>query len=187
MSELIQDADGQFRGAPLIDAERTGFHPAESLYECADGWIAVVARDEPMAARLAAALGLLELGQRAQWGDGERRQIGACLRRLSVEEALSLLERTEVWAERCVQDGLEAMMAEPRAHADGVLTDVDDPRYGKVTGLLGPLMTFSRSRIDAGGLRPFPEIGQHTREVLHDIGYSDAKVDELQAAKVIVA
>ena len=61
ISELIQRSDGQFVGAAPLNQEQTGGHPAEQLYEAADGWLAVAARDTPMARRF---LGVLDLGQR---------------------------------------------------------------------------------------------------------------------------
>ena len=61
LSELVQRSDGQFVGAAPLNHEQTGYHPAEQLYEAADGWLAVAARDAAMARRM---LDALNLGQR---------------------------------------------------------------------------------------------------------------------------
>jgi crotonobetainyl-CoA:carnitine CoA-transferase CaiB-like acyl-CoA transferase len=34
-------------------------------------------------------------------------------------------------------------------------------------------------------LRPTPDLGQHTSEVLHDLGYSDAAIADLRARAVV--
>ena len=61
LSELIQRSDGGFVGAEPLNHEQTGYHPAEQLYEAADGWLAVAARDAAMARRF---LEVLNLGDR---------------------------------------------------------------------------------------------------------------------------
>jgi len=73
LSELVQRSDGQFVGAASLNHERTGYHPAEQLYEAADGWLAVAARDAAMARRL---LDVLNLGSASP-----RRAIMGCRRR----------------------------------------------------------------------------------------------------------
>jgi crotonobetainyl-CoA:carnitine CoA-transferase CaiB-like acyl-CoA transferase len=56
LSELVQNAGGDFSGADPLNRTCTGRHPAEALYQVCDGWIAIAARDEETAGRLVEAL-----------------------------------------------------------------------------------------------------------------------------------
>jgi crotonobetainyl-CoA:carnitine CoA-transferase CaiB-like acyl-CoA transferase len=38
---------------------------------------------------------------------------------------------------------------------------------------------------DAPGVRPAPRLGEHTEEILHELGYSPAAIQELEAQQVI--
>ncbi|MET0497930.1 MAG: SDR family NAD(P)-dependent oxidoreductase [Steroidobacteraceae bacterium] len=182
MSELIGHADGRFSGVSRLDPAQTGFHPAESLYQARDGWIAVAARDADSAQRLADAL-LLWLPPRSQWGAGERRLIAASIRDRSTKDILSLLRAAGVWAERCVEDGWSALVDDEVARDKGLVVEVDDPHYGRVVGCLGSLVNFSRS--EAGAARSAPRLGQHSEEVLLELGYSAAHIQRLRDCRAI--
>lgn len=185
MSELVQSQDRVFHGAPVLNRDGTGFHPAQSLYQTCDAWVAVAARDEAMAGRLAGVLNLGDLGARATWAEQARECIATRIREHATADLLALLARADVWAERCVDGGLAAMLADPHARDDGLLIDLDDPRYGRITGAQGPLMRFSRSRVDGQRFKSFPGVGADTRQLLGELGFADREIDTLMAQRAI--
>ena len=140
MSELVQAADGTWRGAPPLDRRRSGFHPAEAIYSTADGWIALAARSDAMAAALARALALDLPPSRAAWGEGERDSITAALIPRCQADLLALLHAAGVWAEACVEDGWSR-----RTSGDVGLERCDDPVLGEVIHRAGAGVSFSRS------------------------------------------
>ena len=82
LSELVQRPDGKFEGAPPVNAQQTGYHPAEQLYEAADGWVAIAARGDRMARSL---LEVLRLGEsistpRSSWSDDAAAAISKAVR-----------------------------------------------------------------------------------------------------------
>ncbi|WP_322046570.1 CaiB/BaiF CoA-transferase family protein [Paraburkholderia sp. J67] len=186
MSELIRTARGEFSGAPLLDAAQTGFHPAESLYRAQDGWIAVAARDDAMCERFAAALGLAGLGPRAHWSERTRETFALAIARWQREALLAALAAADVWAEACVEDGWAALQDKPQARALGLLSDAADRRYGRVTGVLGPLMQFTRTPPRSGTDVSAPGVGEHTRALLTELGYASADIEALLQQRVIV-
>ncbi len=102
-----------FEGAPVLNHEQTGYHPAEQLYEAADGWVAIAARDEAMARKLIDALGLVNAvtTPRSEWSDEVGRAIAVAVRKHPVAELLATLERVGVWAEACCANGEEDLPA----------------------------------------------------------------------------
>jgi crotonobetainyl-CoA:carnitine CoA-transferase CaiB-like acyl-CoA transferase len=175
LSELIQDADGTFTGAPLLNREQTGFHPAEALYRVSDGWIAVAARTDQAAAAFASALAIGAVPDRSQWGDPEARKISAKLRCLSIEDALTRLTAKGVWAEKCHEGAWDRLRTSTAARARGLVIEVDDPLFGRIEGSFGLPVHFSRSAMPLDTLRSAPAPNADARQILTEIGMSESK------------
>lgn len=178
MSELVRGEDGRFVGAKVLDSTRRGFHPWESLYETEDGWIALVAPTDSMARALATALDLAdELGPRRDWAERERDLIAERISALTTDKALEVLHTAGVWASACVTDGWREMARDPQAHADGSVVTVEDPDAGTSTYLGGlPYLSVDKgSRVRVEG----PRVGEHTRQILLELGYEPARIEEL--------
>lgn len=184
MSELIQAPNGEFKGAPLLDARQRGLHPAEALYRTQDGWLAVVAPSGDSARALASALGLHALAEqpRATWGDAAFAELDAAFERCDTSSALALLEAAGVWCEPCAVGRDSEWMSHQFLRDQGVVKQRRHPRMGELTeiGLL-----FRMERSATGGQRPPPEPGEHTRDILLELGYSLSEVDTLFAERVV--
>jgi crotonobetainyl-CoA:carnitine CoA-transferase CaiB-like acyl-CoA transferase len=163
MSELIRAPDGAFIGAPALDQTQTGIHPAESLYQTSDGWIAIAARSAEMAGALADLLGLPLPAKRAAWRAAERERIAARVASWSTAALLSELESAGVWAEACVRDAWETSLQE-----HGVVRTMNDELYGEVVHCIGPLVEFSRSNTVAAA-RLSPQPGQDGKAILAEL------------------
>ena len=74
------------------------------------------------------------------------------------------------------------MIADPQVAAREMVIEVDHPRAGR-TRALGMPIKFSDARADM--TRPAPLLGQHSREVLDQLGYSAAEIDALQRAGAV--
>jgi len=150
-----------------LDRTQTGFNPAESLYQTADGWIAIAARSDSMAAALSQVLEVqLPIG-RAAWGDAERAQIASRIASWASQRLLDTLEAAGIWAEACACDAWESGLE------GGIVRTMKDERYGQVLHCIGPLVQFSRSKtVHAARLTSEP--GQDTRAVLAEHGVSAA-------------
>lgn len=184
-SELVWSPVSGFTGAPLLDRELTGTHPAQALYHARDGWIAVAARDDGMAYRLASTLGLPSLpAARADWGPRERTLIARAARAWELKKLLDALRANAVWAQACVNDGWSSVI-EARAGPLGARAEVvEDRRYGRVRGLVGTLVEFDDARVGREHLRAAPTLGEHTPELLQELGRSEAQVADLVRRRI---
>ena len=79
---------------------------------------------------------------------------------------------------------LGEMAAHPHTAASGIVQRYDHPAYGALNTVAQPLkFDGRRSGVD----RPPPLLGQHSREILLEAGYSPAELDDLLASKVVQA
>jgi crotonobetainyl-CoA:carnitine CoA-transferase CaiB-like acyl-CoA transferase len=70
---------------------------------------------------------------------------------------------------------------DPHMQARGIVRDVDHPRLGKMRAVRNPIL------LDHDGpdlQRPSPMLGEHSEELLRELGYSPAAIGELVAAGV---
>lgn len=183
MSELIRSPQGAFTGAPLMNNAQTGPHPAERFYQTADGWIAVAARTNEMAQAMARLLGLSP-GPRNAWGAEESAQIAAQVRTRNTQELLAALAEAKVWAEVCVEDGWREVREDSLARRAGLVQAMQESHYGEVT-CVGTLFTLARSGAGSANPMPAPTLGQHTRQILAELKFSAADIDDLYRRGIV--
>lgn len=73
---------------------------------------------------------------------------------------------------------------DPQVQAMELLREFEHPVVGPVVMANSPLRM---SGGETGTRRPSPALGQHSREVLREVGYSDAEIEELIARQVVRA
>lgn len=66
--------------------------------------------------------------------------------------------------------------ADPQMLANDVFVDVDDPRYGRFQTVNSPMSLDGAAKVKPS---PAPGLGEHTEEVLSDLGYSSEEVQRL--------
>jgi len=79
---------------------------------------------------------------------------------------------------------LDEMLAHPQTAARGIIQDLHNPWLGDIKAVAYPV-TFDRQPRDAG--TPQPMLGEHSREVLAEIGYGPSEVAGMEADGVVVA
>ena len=161
-------------------------HPLNAPYQAfraSDGWITVGAANQENWLRLLEALEAQELRDNPRFANNADR-----MRNLPalVAALTPLFERRTVdeWLLRLEQSGVPAgpvldiaqMHADPQALAREMIVETTHATAGQVKAIGLPIK-FSET---PGGVRnAAPVLGQHTREVLRGLGYSDEEIDRL--------
>jgi crotonobetainyl-CoA:carnitine CoA-transferase CaiB-like acyl-CoA transferase len=158
-------------GRPPLDLQQTGLGPYDRLYETHDGWICVVAPDVACRARLHQVLGL---------SDGPEVDVAtleAAFRARSAAEWQERLDAAGVPAE-VARDCGTAWYDDPHAVASGWVASYDHPVWGRLEQP-GEFVSLAGTPGLIRGAPPL--IGQHTEEVLQELGYQRADIERLQA------
>ncbi|HVA62806.1 MAG TPA: CoA transferase [Terriglobales bacterium] len=160
----------------------TGIYPAR------EGHIYVSANTPHFWQALCAALELPELASDARY-DTIRKRAGraaeilpkvraAFLSRTALEWEARLGERVPCSAIRPI----EAMFDHPQVAGNGWVREYEHPVAGRYRGLASPL-EFSASPPEPA--RAAPALGEHTREILREGGFSDDEIEQLFAADCV--
>ena len=173
---------GQMRKSPTSLASM--FHPGPyGIYETRDGYLALSMSPLP---ELQAALQLAELAPLAteRFNHPAREEIARIL------EPVIRARTTREWVEYLVPRGIwaapildyEAVLDDPAVREADVVEEVEHQTAGKIRLLRFPV-EFSSGR--ASCRRIPPRSGEHTDEVLREIGYSEAEVQRFREGGVV--
>lgn len=161
-----------------------------SAYRCNDGsYVLIAANGDSIFRRLALAMGRDDLAAdaslarndgRAARQDWLDREIEAWTTARSPADVLAAMERAEVPASRIYS--IRDIVADPQYAARGMIREIATPGGGtlKVPGVVPRL-----SATPGGFARGGPRLGEHTRDVLRELGYGDDAIDALGARGVI--
>ncbi len=168
---------------PMGSAHRM-FGPYQAI-RCADGYVTLGAANKRTWERLAQALGRPDLVDRPEYAEAEDRVRNR--RRLAEEiEAITARQPRAHWMQVLEDAGVpcgpildyEEVFADPHVRERGMVQEMDHPEGGRVR-VVGPAVKLSET--PARLRRPSPRLGEHTAEVLREIGYSDAEIQDLAA------
>ncbi len=167
---LIRLADNSIAEYPRFDATQTGFGPGRRIYEVADGWIAVVAETDGQLAALRSIAGAAD-------DDG----IEAGLAVFESEKLLVELGSAGIAAEP-VREEYSFEFFDDEANRTGqLIASYDHAHFGRMEQ---PGAYWNFDDITLKFDRAAPVIGQHTREILTELGYRDDDIDAMYADRV---
>ena len=179
-SDTLLLPDGTPAARPKVDALQRGFEPGYRLYETNDGWICIVAiRDEHFA-------GLCEVLS----VDANGRTRGE----VEPELEAAFASKTAVMWSRALDDaGVPNEVANDVNNGMVGLYDADLERLGMIAEYEHPIMGRMRQFgelfhfSETPGLvhGPPPLVGQHSREILEDLGVNGAEQERLRADGVV--
>jgi crotonobetainyl-CoA:carnitine CoA-transferase CaiB-like acyl-CoA transferase len=161
---VFKTIDGYITAGTLSDSEWQGFCRASGDPELAkDARFATqAARSVNVTARIHKMGEYIAKGSSAEW-----------LERLDAADVpcAPILRRSEV-------------IGNEQVVARGLIAEFDQPTVGRVRQPK-PAARFQRHQAAIGG--PAPRVGEHSRDVLRDLGYSDKAIDQMIADKMVRA
>lgn len=168
-------------------------HPTSmptSAYRTADGHLNVAASGSVMWQRLCDAIGRPELVKDERFAKAELRAANRAALADELNAALST-RRSAEWVELLNAAGvpcgpiyaMDEVFADPQVKHLGATASVEHPTLGTLNILNQPIRL---SRTPAAVVTPTPERGDHTDEVLGELGLDAAQIARLRADKVVI-
>ena len=191
---LSSDAFTAYPGRPerrLADAGLHGLGPLDRMYPTADGWIFLVCGNEQHWHLLCEALGRPDLpGDERFSSEAGRETHGSTLAGVLEElfqgrpavEWVQLLEEAGVPCAPVEEQYAENLFTDVHALETGTIVQKSHAELGEIEQA-GPLLHFSETPGLVG--RAAPTLGQHTDDVLGELGYTPEAIAELRAMKVV--
>ncbi|HEX7288122.1 MAG TPA: CoA transferase [Candidatus Angelobacter sp.] len=168
-----------------------GFHAAPGDAFCTrDGWIVVSVIGSDMFARWARLVGRPDLVadprladdiSRANHRDVITEAMNAWLASRTTAQAIAELESARIPAGPVLD--LDQVLDDPQVKAKELLKIVDYPGAPRPVPLADTAVRLSAT---PGGIRHrAPKLGEHTNEVLAELGYNEKEIEELRAAEAV--
>ena len=172
-SETYLTADGELAPVAVLDHEQTGIEPGYRIVPVADG----LGRDRGAERR--AARGAVHGRRRRRPGGAA----GALASRAS-DELLAALEAAGIPAERVRENQRDAFFDSAQNQAAGLVARYPHPIYGSFEQ---PGALWSFGDLDVRLDRAPPTVGQHSVEILEEVGFDRAEIDRLVGEGVVVS
>ena len=178
-------------GQTVAGGDQYGLGALHRVYETSKGWLYLIAEGDEEWPALCEALGRGDLCHDSRFASPQARlesdsaladELARTFRSRSSQEWLRTLEEANVSCAPVVEGYERGFFADPHAMANDLIVENQHPTVG--------LLKTSGNSIGFGGTppirsRPPPLLGQHTREVLRELGYAQGQIDELYDKGVV--
>jgi formyl-CoA transferase len=160
------------------------------LFPTADGQINIAASGDHMFRRFCEAADAPQLLQDPDYATGQLRSKN---RKVLNERIAEITKKrpSAYWVELMNEVGvpcgplytIDQTFADPQVQHLEMARPIDHPKLGPIK-VVGQAINMTRTP-EPATLRPTPGLGQHTEEVLRELGYSEAAVADLRARAVV--
>jgi crotonobetainyl-CoA:carnitine CoA-transferase CaiB-like acyl-CoA transferase len=185
------DRDGNGLSRPRLDGMQRGITALYRLYETADGWLCLAAVTDKHWQALIGALDHAELSTDARFATAQSRSdndlalvtvLDTVFAAKSASDWFALLDEHGVPCEISDEEFGRHFFDDPEMLASGRVVTYDHPELGRFDHA-GLQIDFSDTPGRIWG--PPPLVGQHTREIMREFGYSEEEIADLCADKAI--
>jgi crotonobetainyl-CoA:carnitine CoA-transferase CaiB-like acyl-CoA transferase len=180
------------------DHLQLGLEATYRLYEARDGWVFLATPSDPEFYRFCAVAGCEEVAVDPRFASIRKRYEHRAELSLAIESVF----RTDTaahWESRLTAAGVGCVQADgsshkrflyddPQAQALGFMVPTAHPLFASSAPAgrywrHGPVVAFSETPCEEG--KPYEALGQHTVEILSDLGYTDSEIDVLREEEVV--
>lgn len=172
ISETLVGPDGELTSFARLDGQQLGVGPGDRIYRTADGWLMLQATDAAMS----------DIRQALAAKDQASLEA-----RIASTPSSAILQAARAAGANCTPVRLDqggAFFDNEANRRIGLAVTLPHTKYGKLEQP-GALWSFEGQELAFE--RAPPLIGEHTREIMKSLGFSDEKIAELEAAKAIVS
>jgi len=178
--------------APPRISRTKAYNPLWNIYRCGDGkWVALaMLQPDRYWSTLCEALGLGELIDDPRFKDMETRKLH-CEELIRILDEVFLTENSREWLQRLKNAGdiicssvntLDDLMTDPQVVENEYIVNFNHPALGEIKAV-GMPVKFGKT---PGRLRrPAPEFGQHSEEILLEVGYKWEDIVRFKDEEVI--
>lgn len=172
-SELLLLSDDSLTSTHHLTQDQTGFSLYHRIYLAGDGgWVAVAAHDEVQRSALSSVLG------------GDEAGFVAAAKAFAATDLLAAFEAVGVPADLVVyENAMHRFFDDPKSRELGLITALEQKTYGLVEqpGIFWNMGDDAPITI----VRACPEIGQHTNEIMAQLGFDQAEIAAFREKGVI--
>lgn len=191
VAHIARDAAGTALNASTLDPLQRRVTPLDGLYKTADSWICIVASTPRQISVLGREVGI-DFDGDPRFKDPEQRHVNSAALDQLLESAFALHE-TSQWLERFERAGVPAIRPVATHNNRTFHLDPQNRLTHRVSEVaydgahtLRQIDTLIRvGGVDIPPYQRAPDLGQHTAEILAEIGYQPADVDSLHRAGAI--
>jgi formyl-CoA transferase len=188
MESLLPEYDAQGYVRERSGSALPGIAPS-NLYPCKDGYVLIAGNADSLFSRLMSAIGRADLRDDPALArnDGRAAQmeriddaIAEYTKKRTLNEILEVMEKAEVPAGRIYSAA--DIAADPHFAARGMIQSIvaGDGEALKVPGIV-PKLSATPGAIRTAA----PKLGEHTEEVLRELGFSASQVEEFRRNQII--
>jgi crotonobetainyl-CoA:carnitine CoA-transferase CaiB-like acyl-CoA transferase len=184
--------DGQTHPYPRLDKDQTGIGACYRLYETADGWLQLAVVTEEQWRSLCGELHVPELVDDPRFADAAARDtnrtelealLGECFKHRTALTWMRLLADVGVPSELPVDTkGGELAFFDAEHERLGLVAEYEHPILGTMRQY-GSLIDFSETPSRARSAPPL--VGEHTQEILGELGYTTEEMTSLKDDRVV--
>ena len=174
-----------------LDGMQLGLSALYRLYQTADGWLCVAIVTEPQWRAFAAVPVARDLVEDPRFKSSELRadndkalatELEHLFATRSATQWFETLERAGIPCEVSNETFPREMFSDPEMREHELLTALKHEQLGKVEHF-GHLISFSETPGRIFGAPPL--VGQHTREIMKETGYTDSEIDALCTQRAV--
>jgi len=160
------------------------------MFKTKDSEIAIAPSNDAIYERLLNALGATELRERSDFKTNDLRMKNRSSICAEIEK-YTIQQTTEYWIERLNAAGVpcgpvnnlrEALVDDPQNKDQHAVVQIHHPGHGNVSMLGPPLQFDGKWRVDS---TPAPALGEHTEDILSQIGLTSAEISSLRSKGAI--
>ena len=167
-------------------------HPTSiptGVFQTADGYMNIAAGGNEMYGRLCKALGLEHLIEKVEYKDSKARSSNRAALNKDLQDAM-IKQTSAYWSAKFEAGGvaggpiykMNEVFADPQVQHNVMSAPIHHPKLGDI-GLVNQPVRLSRTPNEIRSVTP--ECGEHTDDILRELGYQDGQIADLKKRNVV--